>query len=166
MIFWKQINKQSGLESIRIIFDNPNSANARYISGFSKENKLPANAFAVKANAEVIDYVNATKNAIGVVSVNWISDKDDSLTRGFLKKIKVIGISKPGSTEKYYRPYQAYIKTKDYPFCRDVYMINRQTRAGLGMGFVSFVAGEKGQRMILKMGLVPAITPTRMVQIN
>jgi phosphate transport system substrate-binding protein len=34
------------------------------------------------------------------------------------------------------------------------------------MGFVSFVAGDKGQLMILKAGLIPAIAPVRMVQVN
>lgn len=163
---WKQINKETKLSAINIIFDNPNSANARYIAALSKINKLPANAYAVKSNPEVIDYVSKNKNALGVVSVNWISDRDDSISRGFLKKVKVIGISKSPNSETFYRPYQAWIKTKDYPFCRDVYMINRQTRAGLGMGFVSFVAGEKGQRIILKTGLIPAIAPTRMVEIH
>jgi len=171
---WKQINQKSALNGIRIIFDNPSSANARYISAFSKSQHLPSTAFAVKSNPEVIEYVNKKRNALGVVSVNWISDRDDSISRGFLKKIKVIGFSKPGATgfskpgtdEKYYKPYQAYIKTKEYPFCRDVYMINRQTRAGLGMGFVSFVAGDQGQRIILKMGLIPAIAPTRLVEIH
>lgn len=45
-------------------------------------------------------------------------------------------------------------------------MISRQTRAGLGMGFVSFVAGDKGQLMILKAGLIPAIAPVRLVEVN
>ncbi len=163
---WKQINPQSSLGGIRILFDNPNSSNSRYITQFNKESKLPENAFAVQSNPQVIDYVSKNKNAIGVISVNWISDRDDNTSRGFLKKIKVIGLSKAGAAGKYYKPYQAYIKTKDYPFCRDVYMISRQTRAGLGMGFVAFVAGDRGQRIILKMGLIPAIAPTRMVEIH
>jgi phosphate transport system substrate-binding protein len=163
---WKQVNPNSTLGKLNIIFDNPNSANARYIAEFSKQDKLPPNAFAVKSNAEVIDYVSKNKGALGVVSVNWISDNADSTSISFLKKIKVIGISKEGDSERFYKPYQAYIKTKDYPFCRDVYMINRQTRAGLGKGFVSFVAGTKGQLIILKMGLVPAIAPVRMIEIN
>ncbi|MCG3166386.1 MAG: hypothetical protein POELPBGB_02164 [Bacteroidia bacterium] len=163
---WKQINPNSSLGKLNIIFDNPNSANARYIAEFSKQEKLPFNAFAVKSNAEVVDYVSKNKGALGVISVNWISDSDDSTSIGFLKKVKVVGISKEGDSERFYKPYQAYIKTKDYPFCRDVYMINRQTRAGLGKGFVSFVAGTKGQLIILKMGLVPAIAPVRMIEIN
>ncbi|HRG38720.1 MAG TPA: phosphate ABC transporter substrate-binding protein, PhoT family, partial [Bacteroidia bacterium] len=65
-----------------------------------------------------------------------------------------------------FKPYQAYIKTKDYPFTRSVFIISRQKRAGLGMGFVNFVAGNKGQLMILKAGLIPSIAPVRMVEIN
>jgi hypothetical protein len=34
------------------------------------------------------------------------------------------------------------------------------------MGFVNFVAGNKGQMMILKNGLVPSIAPVRMVEIT
>jgi phosphate transport system substrate-binding protein len=113
----------------------------------------------------VIEYVSKNKNAIGVISVNWISDSDDSLTTAFLQKVKVVAIAKNNATEAV-KPYQAYIKTKEYPFTRSVYMVNRQTRAGLGMGFVSFVAGDKGQLMILKSGLIPAIAPVRLVEIK
>jgi phosphate transport system substrate-binding protein len=123
------------------------------------------NVFAVKSNPEVIEYVSKNKNALGFLSVNWISDSDDSLTTNTLKKVKITAIAKDQNSEAF-KPYQAYIKTKEYLFTRSVYMINRQTRAGLGMGFVSFVAGDKGQLMILKAGLVPAIAPVRLVHIN
>ncbi len=163
---WKQINNQSQLGKIAIVFDNNGSANTSYIGDSLLHGKaFSKNSFAVKSNPEVIDYVSKNKNAFGVLSVNWISDRDDSLTMNFLKKIKILAIAKNESS-KAFKPYQAYIKTKDYPFTRAVYMINRQTRAGLGMGFVSFVAGDKGQLMILKSGLVPAIAPVRLVQIN
>jgi phosphate transport system substrate-binding protein len=163
---WTQLNKQSKLGKINIVFDNNGSANTTYIRDSVLHGKaFSKNAFSVKSNPEVIEYVNKNKNAIGVLSVNWISDRDDTLTVNFLKKVKVLALSKDSVSEAV-KPYQAYIKTKDYPFTRGVYMINRQTRAGLGMGFVSFVAGEKGQIMILKAGLVPAIAPVRLVEIN
>ncbi|MCW3083184.1 MAG: hypothetical protein JWP12_550 [Bacteroidetes bacterium] len=163
---WSQVDKNGRPEKIQIVFDNAGSANARYMQDtLLQGKKFSSGASAVKSNPEVIDYVSKNKNAIGILSVNWISDRDDSTTTNFLKKIKVLAISKDTATEAV-KPYQAYIKTKDYPFTRDVYMINRQTRAGLGMGFVSFVAGEKGQLMILKAGLIPAIAPVRLVHIN
>ncbi len=163
---WNQLNKQSQLGTINVVFDNNGSANTNYMrDSLLKGAAFAKNTFAVKSNPEVIDYVSSHKNAIGILSVNWISDKDDPATMSFLKKIKVVAVAKNKEAEPV-KPYQAYIKTKEYPFTRDVYTINRQTRAGLGMGFVSFVAGEKGQIMILKAGLIPAISPVRLVEIN
>jgi phosphate transport system substrate-binding protein len=163
---WKQLNSKSDLGKIDIVFDNAGSANARYMEDTLLQGKhFAKNAFAVKSNPEVIEYVSKNKNAIGILSVNWISDSDDTLTQNFLQKVKVLAISKAPAAEAF-KPYQAYIKTKDYPFTRSVYMINRQTRPGLGTGFVNFVAGQKGQLMILKAGLIPSIAPVRMVEIN
>jgi phosphate transport system substrate-binding protein len=46
---------------------------------------------------------------------------------------------------------------------RDLYIINCQGYSGLGMGFASFVAGDIGQRIILKSGLLPIRTPGRKI---
>ena len=163
---WNQINSKNNLGKIKVVFDNAGSANERYMKDTVLQGKeFGKNVFAVKSNPEVIEYVSKNKNAIGFLSVNWISDRDDTVALNFLKKVNVLAIKKNDTLEGF-QPYQAYIKTKDYPYCRDVYTINRQTRSGLGMGFVSFVAGEKGQLMILKAGLIPAIAPTRMVRIS
>jgi phosphate transport system substrate-binding protein len=163
---WTQLDKQSNLEGINVVFDNAGSANARYMKDTLLNGKdFAKTVFAVKSNLEVIDYVSSHKNALGVLSVNWVSDMDDSATTNILKKVKMVAISKDEASTPL-KAYQAYIKTKEYPFTRNVYMISRQTRAGLGMGFVSFVAGDKGQLMILKAGLIPAIAPVRLVHVN
>jgi phosphate transport system substrate-binding protein len=162
---WPQNKKQR----INIVFDNPNSANYRYLRDLVNNSEFGKNVFAVKSNPEVIDYVSTHENAIGVISVNWISDMDDTLTQSFLKKVKVVGLTDeeyPNELTKFRKPRQAYIANKYYPLCRSVYMINRQTRAGLGTGFVSFVAGEKGQRMMKLAGLVPATMQVRLIQIT
>ena len=40
-----------------------------------------------------------------LVSVNWISDKDDSLTMSFIKKVNVIAVSQQFVNDgSYYRP--------------------------------------------------------------
>ncbi|MFL5764914.1 MAG: PstS family phosphate ABC transporter substrate-binding protein [Bacteroidia bacterium] len=163
---WSQINKGADKAGIKVVFDNAGSANARYMKDTLLKGKdFSSNVFAVKSNPEVVQYVSEHKNAIGFLSVNWISDIDDSLTTNTLKKVKMVGIARDSASDAF-KPYQAYIKTKEYPFTRNVYMINRQTRAGLGMGFVSFVAGDKGQLIILKSGLVPAVAPVRLVEVN
>jgi phosphate transport system substrate-binding protein len=45
-----------------------------------------------------------------------------------------------------------------------VYIINAQARKGLGLGFASFLAGDSGQRIVLKDGLLPAQAPTRLIK--
>lgn len=164
---WNQINKTNTSGEIRIVFDNKNSSTARYVKeNILKGTDFPANVFAVDSNVEVINYVSAHKNTIGVVGVSWISDGDDPTTLGFLNKVRTVAIVAPDTSAgfgKSYKPYQAYIASNFYPYTRDVYIISREARAGLGSGFAAFVAGDKGQRIILKSGIMPATQPVRIV---
>jgi phosphate transport system substrate-binding protein len=166
---WTQINNKSKLKDLEVVFDNFKSGNPRYFKEKFGLDSFPSTCFAAKNNAEVINYVEKNKNAIGVISVNWISDPADTVSHNFLKRFKVVGIglegdNDPGTT--YYRPFQGYIAEGSYPFTRDVYCINRQTYIGLAGGFSAFIAGEKGQFIVLHAGLVPAAMPVRVVQIN
>jgi phosphate transport system substrate-binding protein len=167
---WKQINpKKAATDSIRIIFDNYKSGNPRYLKEKFNIQKLPAACFAVENNAGVINFVEKHKNAIGVISVNWVSDKADTVSHGFLSRIKIVRVSSPGNNDpsaSFYSPHPGYIATGSYPFIREVYCINRQTYSGLAYGLSSFIAGEKGQLIVLHSGLVPASQPVRLVEIK
>ena len=167
---WNSLGKSALKDSIRIVYDRSGSANARYLKEwFLGQKSLPPNSYATNSNAEVVEYVSKTKGAIGVIGMNWISDRDDPTARTFLSKIKVIGVSQTdslGNRGDYYQPFQAYIALHSYPFTREVMIINREGRNGLGTGFASFVAGDKGQRMIRMMRLLPATMPVRLIQVN
>jgi phosphate transport system substrate-binding protein len=165
---WKDINENSKLGDIHVIFDNNKSGNIRYFKElFNIKDSLSQNFFAVNTNAEVINYVANNPNALGIISVNWISDKDDSLTMSFIKKINVVAVSQQFVNDgSYYRPHQGFIYDKSYPFVREIYVISRETFSGLGSGFINWACGEQGQRVVLKSGLVPATMPIRLVQIK
>jgi phosphate transport system substrate-binding protein len=45
-------------------------------------------------------------------------------------------------------------------------MILTEPRAGLGTGFTSFVSSDKGQRIILKTGILPYVEPARIVNVK
>ncbi len=162
---WKQINPKSADKTINVVFDNNKSGNVRYFrERFSLTSKFPSNCFAVNTNEEVIRYVKSNPSSLGIISVNWISDKHDSLTERFMDSIRVVEVG--NDLYDYCKPYQGYIAEGSYPFIRDVYMISRETFAGLGTGFVTFVAGDQGQRIILKSGLVPATMPIRLIEVK
>jgi phosphate transport system substrate-binding protein len=165
---WDAIDPKSKLGDISVIFDNTKSGNIRYFKElFEIKDSLSNNFFAVKNNAEVIDFVSRNPEALGIISVNWISDKDDSLSMSFIKKVNVVAVSQQYISDgSYYRPYQGSIYDKSYPFVREIYLISRETFAGLGSGFINWACAEQGQRIVLKSGLVPATMPIRLVQIK
>ena len=162
---WNQLGNKSKA-GIEIVFDNPNSGLVRQLKdSIARVDKLPANCFAASNNEAVIDLVSKNINALGFIGLEWISDKDDSASNSFLGKIKVVGVS-VARDSAHYQPYQAYIALKQYPLTRKVTILSREARAGLGTGFGAFVASERGQRIVLKLGLVPATMPLRVVKIN
>lgn len=166
---WKQINPESKLNDLKVVFDNPASNNvATIVNKFGITGSLPNYCYSVTKNSEVINFVENHPESIGIISVNWISDPRDSISHSFLSKIKVVSVTPEFYSDgnDYYSPHPAYIANQQYPFVRDVYIINRETFAGLGTGFASFVAGDAGQRIILKMGMVPAMMPIRLVEIK
>jgi phosphate transport system substrate-binding protein len=150
------------------VFDNDKSANIRYFKEeFKLPAQLPANFFSVKSNEEVINYVTQNKSAIGMISVNWICDKEDSVSRSFSDKIKIAAVShqvlNPGS---YFMPDQGSIYNKSYPFTRTINLVSRENFAGLATGFISWCTSAQGQRIVLKSGLVPSTMPIRLIQIK
>lgn len=164
---WSQINEKSKLKDIKVVFDNNKSANVRFImERFSLPPNFPPNCYAVNSNPEIISYVEKNKDAIGIISVNWISDKADSTTIRFLKRVKVVAIGSSTGENEYMQPCQGFIAEKSYPFTREVYAISRETFSGLGSGFIAYVAGDIGQRIVLRSGLVPATMPIRLLKVS
>lgn len=157
-----QQRQQPGIKGL--VFDNPNSSTANYLNGLAGISEFPKEGvFSFKTNEETIKYVAENDGMIGVVGLNWLSNPLASI-KPFAKKINILSVK--GKTAGYVYPSQNDIAEGKYPLARDLYIVNCQGYSGLGMGFASFVAGEVGQRIILKSGLVPAKTPGRKILIR
>lgn len=167
---WKDLGKNNNTDPLRVVFDNGKSGAVRHLrDSLLKGGELAKHCYAVNSNPEVISQVEADKNAIGIIGVSWISDKDDTTSNNFVKKIRVVSLvpKDPQTAEApVMKPYQAYIALKQYPLYRSITIINPEGRYGLGTGFASFINSDKGQRIILKSGLVPANAPVRIIQLN
>ena len=111
---WNQINSKSRLGQINIVFDNIHSGNIRYFrEKFELPEKLTPNFYAVNSNPEVIDYVASSPAALGIVSVNWISDYEDPTSMSLQNKIKVAAVSLPYlDPNTFYMPVQGSIYDK------------------------------------------------------
>ncbi|OGX83691.1 phosphate ABC transporter substrate-binding protein, PhoT family [Hymenobacter lapidarius] len=175
---WNQVSGKKGLDAINVVFDANRSSTARFVrDSVTRGAALTQRVFAATSNPALLDYVATHPNAIGVVGVNWISDRDDPAAVKFFNKVRVASITaRPNpKPSDYIQPYQVYLAEKtpaqlaeypelqNYPLRRNLYIISREARAGLGTGFASFVAGKNGQLIFQKSGLMPAQMQARIV---
>ena len=175
---WSAVSSKKKLGDINVVFDANRSSTARFVrDSLTKGIPLTKQVFATSSNPALLDYVANHPNAIGVVGVNWISDHDDPTAMKFLQKVRVASITaRPNpQPDDYIQPYQVnlaqktpeqlakYPELQNYPLRRNLYIINREARTGLGSGFASFVAGKNGQLIFQKSGLLPAQMQARVI---
>lgn len=152
-----------------LVFDNANSSTVRYLKELAAVKELPAKGvYALKSNPEVIKYLHNNSGAIGVIGINWFKQPSPEL-EPLIKTLRVMGVKNlPGKegSDKYYKPSQDNLAMELYPLRRSLYIINCQGGNGLGWGFSAFIAGETGQRIVLKSGLLPDSIPPRDILIK
>ena len=156
---WSDIVPGSKRGEIWVCFDNPSSSTVHYcvdsILGGKPINS--PNIFAAESSKDVVDYVEKTPNAIGIIGSNWLNDKRDTTNTTWKKNITVMSVSKLDvATEmNSWKPYQAWLLDGKYPFVRKIYALLNDPRRGLPWGFAHFIEQPKGQLIVFKSGLLP-----------
>lgn len=156
---WNQIYPGSKRGKITVVFDNKNSSTVKFcedsiLGGQPVNNEI---AFAVKRSKDVVDYVEKTPNAIGIIGSNYLNDKRDTTNTTFKKNIHVMSVSKKDKATEMnsWKPYQAYLFDGRYPFIRTIYALVNDPINGLPWSFAQFIAGPKGQLILFKSSLLP-----------
>lgn len=166
---WKQINPQSKYDKISVFFDNPRSSTVRFIQdSICGDKPLYDGLRALPSNPDVIEKVTNTPGSLGLIGVNWISNPNDSTNLSFIDNIKVVALSREeiATTDNSSRPFPYQLAMGEYPLRRDIYAILTDLRGTLPTGFYKFITGDRGQRIILKAGLIPANRPTRLISVK
>ena len=167
---WNQIYKGSKGGIITVVFDNPRSSTVHWVEDSLLGGKpiVNPNVVAVNKTAEVIAYVEKHPGSIGIIGNNWLNDKRDSTNLTFNKDIRVMSVSKvhPATATSCRKPYQYYIYNDEYPFIRTVYALVNDPRQGLPWGFAHFIEGPKGQRIVMKTGLLPVLGNINVRDVN
>ncbi|MBR6937972.1 MAG: substrate-binding domain-containing protein [Prevotella sp.] len=156
---WNQIVKGSKRGEIEVVFDNKESATLHYVVDSLLDGKpiISPNIVASKTSKEVVDYVDQTPNAIGVIGSNWLNDRRDTTNTTFKKNIHVMSISltDEATPRNSWKPYQAYLLDGRYPFVRTIYAILVDPQRALPYSFANYVTNPKGQLIVFKSGLLP-----------
>jgi phosphate transport system substrate-binding protein len=160
---WSELNPESKMGKIKVAFDNPKSGTLRYVVDSimeGKQVKTDGNVKAAMTSAEVVEYVENNKNAIGVVGSIWLNDQRDTTNLTYNRNITVmkVGRAKEALRENTYKPSQWNIAYNYYPFIRTIYAICIDPRStGVPRAFKNFCwLPNPGQLIFFNAGLFPA----------
>ncbi|MCE5206263.1 MAG: substrate-binding domain-containing protein [Porphyromonadaceae bacterium] len=166
---WNEIYPDSKLGKIQVVFDNTNSSIVRYANdSICRDRPLSAELNALNLNEEVVDYVSQNPASLGLIGVNLISDDRDSTVVEMTTKVQVMRVTWDEHPDRFnaVQPYQYYIYSGQYPFIREIYAILNDPRGELPKGFTRFLTSDRGQRIILRSGLLPSAMPVNAVKIT
>jgi phosphate transport system substrate-binding protein len=132
------------------------TSTVRYVrDSLLKGENLGPNIVGADSSQAVIQYVSTHNDAIGMIGVSWIGNRDDTAQLSFLENVKLAQIECRGCVGTYVQPYQANIALGRYPMLRPLYYILKENFKGLGSGFANFLIYEKGQLIFRRAYLIP-----------
>lgn len=142
----------------KLVFDNAYSSTFQYFKQLANISQFPTKGvYSKNSSNEVIKLIAEDKNFIGILGVNWVSDRNSKMANDLLK-VKLLGVKnlkgKPGD-DQFYKPTQDNLINGIYPFLRNVNIIDCEGRDGLGTGFATWLRSQRGQLIVLKSGLGP-----------
>ena len=155
---WSDIVPGSKRGDIEVIFDNTSSATTNWVvDSVLHGEKMGAKIMAAKTSKQVIDFVDETPGAIGVIGSNWLNDRRDSTNTTFKKNIHVmrVSIKDKATPSNSWQPYQAYLLDGRYPFVRTLYAIVVDPHKALPWSFANYITNPRGQLIVFKSGLLP-----------
>ena len=176
---WNKLSGKGSLKPAELVLDKEGTSNYHALLSLLKlkEADIKVKKTFTGGDRQIINYVNGHSEAIGFMGVNWISDEEDPTQTKFKNGIQVAYLMPDSiaellekhpleTNEEFFQPLQAYLAQGFYPLTRDVIVCSREARTGLATGFAAWLAGDKGQRIVLKSGLLPATMPIRIIKIK
>ena len=154
----------------QMVFEDQHSSIVKLVlNKLGYKGKVSGHVYALKSTEEVINYVKKSDNSIGFIPFNFLSNVKNEQVRKIYDSIKVLSLRtvyKDGSIIRV-SANQSDIATRDYPLVRNIYAEMRLSYAdNLEWLFANFLFRERGGRIFLMDGLVPANIPPVDVDVN
>ncbi len=153
-----------------LVFDKQSSGTVKFmLKRLGLGANISSNLFAVATPDDVISYVEQNKHAIGFIPFNYMSDTDNEKVKSIHDRIKVLSLRAKTQKGEAVRvsANQSDIAEGIYPFIRPITAI---THYGfdddLEWLFVYFMHRDKGSKVFLKHGLIPAKRTEREINVN
>jgi len=161
-----ELIKGNKARSFSLVFDNLNSSVFRYFRELGNIEKAANTFVTTKAGAnEVLQEIAENRGKVGLISYNQFLSLESSFREK--DKIRILSVlNEKSKVIQYVKPSQTTLATGEYPLKREIFVLNYQPNLGLGIGFSAFMTGDRGQRIVLKSGLLPFTMPGREIIIR
>ena len=155
--------------------ESPNSGTVEYVKDRILGNENYSEVYPCSTMANVYSFVMDHQGAIGFISSDWLNAGPSRVhsASAVPKALEVAEVDSssikyvdPNTLGSYYYPYPAHIGRHYYPLTRPVYFYSCDYHLGLASGFLTYAAGNRGQKIFLDDGLVPMVAPVNYVQLN
>lgn len=154
----------------QMVFEGQHSSVVKFIlDKLGYREKISSHVYSMQSAREVIEYVKNTKNAIGFIPYNYVSNQEEEGVREILDSIKILSLRTKDKDGRQIRvsANQSDIATGDYPLTRNIYTEMRFSyEDSLEWLLVNFLFKDRGEKIFLKDGLIPARMPARDVEVN
>lgn len=160
----------AGGTSPKLVFDSKNAGMVKEVLkalGYTGEKAV--NVYALDSTEQVISYVEDETNAIGFVPFAFVSDTDDDRVKKILHRVKILSLRAKDQEGKpvAVSANQSDIAEGTYPLKRTITAVTRfRYEDNLEWLFVNFMYKERGAKIFLKAGLIPAKMPVREINVN
>lgn len=161
-----ELIKGNKVREFSLIFDNLNSSVFRYFRDLGNIEKAANTFVSTKTGAkEVLQEIAGNSGKVGLISYNQFLSLESSFREK--DKIRILSVlNEKSKAIQYVKPSQTTLATGEYPLKREIFVLNYQPNLGLGIGFSAFMTGDRGQRIVLKSGLLPFTMPGREIIIR
>lgn len=116
-------------------------------------------------STEMLDQIKKDKDAIGFITMSWITRFADTLDTA-VKPLKIASVDSLGRIGDYVGLHQGYVANGDYPLAIKIYIFSTDYGMNVSVGLTSFMLSYDGQKIVLNSGLVPLTQPVRIIQLN
>lgn len=161
---------QASSNILQLVFDNSQSSCVSHVlNTLGYREKISDKVYALKSVEEVIDYVANNQQVIGFIPFSFLSDVDDEKVKTVLKRIKILSLRGKNAKGEDVRvsANQSDIADGSYPLIRTITAVTKFSYSdNLQWLFANFLMKEKGARIFLKAGLIPARMPEREINVN
>jgi phosphate transport system substrate-binding protein len=112
--------------------------------------------------------VAINENALGFIGYNWLSNAKDPSVIDRSEEIRLVQLPSTQNPKKMIKLERApnfFLRENLYPLTRELVVLSRELHQGLGTGFVNYILGPEGQRLVLMAGLYPVKPVSRQVEL-